>query len=95
MNETETRQFLIDCFDDTEWHLSLWFPRVTREVVGIPSRATDAEIQHCLLDLIREGILETGAVEGSEFVAAPFSLQQPGPCPDLYIRTAAGVAHSR
>ena len=95
MNETETRKLLIQCFDDTEWHLSLWFPRVTRQVVGITSRAADTEIQQCLLDLIREGALETGAVEGSDFVATPLALPPSGSCPDLYIRTAVAMAHSR
>ena len=95
MQHAELRALLINCFDDTGWHLSLWFPRVTREVVGLSPGVPDSDIQKCLLDLICEGVLETGTVEGSDFVTTAASLPPSGPCPDLYVRAAAGVAHSR
>jgi len=90
MNAAEIERQLVTCFDGTEWNLSLWFPRVTREVVRFPAGISDAEIQQCLLGLIHSGTLETGTVEGSEFAPAPFDPAGTNArCPDLYVRAVA------
>ena len=85
MRTDEIEQKLLRCFEHTEWHISLWFPRVTREVVGFPADVTDAEVQACLVRMIDSGLLETGTVEGSEFMP---SAPQAGNAArgDLYIR---------
>jgi hypothetical protein len=87
---------ILDCFDDAEWHVSLWFPRVTREVLGLTPAISDAEAQQCLLHLLSDGTLEAGTVTGAEFEPAPLDLKS-GACPDLYIRraVAAGMGGSR
>lgn len=78
---------ILESLDGTEWHMSLWFPRVAREVVGLRTPASDAEVQHRLIRLIDQGVLETGMVEGAEFIARKLESSLRG-CPDLYIRLA-------
>jgi hypothetical protein len=82
------KQAVMAAFDDAEWHLSLWYPRVTREVLGLAPSIPDAEIQRALRELVDEGALEAGAVDGAEFAPRPLTLT-PGPCPDLFLRPAA------
>lgn len=95
MTKTEIDNDILACFEDADWHLSLWFPRVAREVLRLPPDIDDAEAQRCLLDLVKSGTLEAGAVDGAEFEARPLDLSA-GCCPDLFVRLAASTpAHSR
>ena len=87
----DVKAAILDCFDGTEWHLSLWFPRVARQVVGLNAAASDQEIQSALGELIRSGALETGYVDGAQFSACQCS-EITLPCPDLYLRSVA-VTH--
>lgn len=82
---------ILDCFDGTEWHLSLWFPRIARPVVGLNSTAADEEVQRALLSLVHSGALEGGHVDGAEFTPCDCS-DVAIPCPDLYLRSVA-VTH--
>lgn len=58
---------VLSCFEDTEWHLSLWFPRVARQVLGLRVAAGDEEVQSCVRRLLEAGLLEAGTVDGAEF----------------------------
>jgi hypothetical protein len=89
MTKTEIQKSILESCEGTEWHLSLWMPRVAREVLGIPAGASDAEVQTELLRMIEEGVLEAGAVDGAEFERRALELKER--CPDLYIRVAAPV----
>lgn len=95
MNMTEIGNAILACFEDADWHLSLWFPRVTREVLHLPPDISDAEAQRCLLELVKSGAVEAGSVDGAEFEVRPLEFTSGG-CPDLYIRLASAMpAHSR
>lgn len=87
MTTPELENLILDRCDGTEWHLSLWYPRPTREVMGIPREIGDAEVQRTLFRLIESGRIEVGSVEGAEFLPQPFEIPRSG-CPDLYVRAA-------
>ena len=81
---SEVDELILGCLDGTEWHLSLWYPRVTRMVLGLPAGPADAELQDRLATLIENGTLEVGVVEGAAFAARPFT--RTAPAGDLYVR---------
>ena len=83
--QTSVDTAILECFDGAEWHLPLWFPKVTRAVLGLPATISDAELQAGLLELLHRGELETGTVEGADFRRRPIVSLGAG-CPDLYVR---------
>ncbi len=85
MTTPELERLILDRCDGTEWHLSLWYPRATREVMRIPIEIADAEIQRTLFRLIESGRIEVGSVEGADFQPQRFEIPGAG-CPDLYVR---------
>lgn len=58
---------VLECFHHNEWHPSLWFPTIQRDVVNFPDGVHDQEVQSCVLDLIRSGLIQVGRWEGAEF----------------------------
>ena len=89
VTNTEIDDVILSCFDGTEWHLSLWFPKIARGVLGLPALPSDGEFQAHLLELIERGALEAGAVDGAAFNARRLELRG-AYCPDLYVRCVEG-----
>ncbi len=87
MNPNELEALILDRCDGTEWHLSLWYPRVSREVIGIPRTVADSDVQRTLFHLIEEGRMQVGSVDGADFRPEPF-IAPSAICPDLYVRAA-------
>lgn len=91
MTPQDLDHMILNCFGDAEWHLSLWFPRITRSILRLPASISDDVIQTRLLALLTSGALETGSVDGSDFVPCVFDPSR-GSCPDLYVRLPVPVS---